>query len=163
MRRNPLVLLCFLGVFARVAQGQTQTEAIEPVHITAGTVLTFYLQTRLHPANQNATDELPRGTILRVKMLDPINSGVDHDGSQFRGVVISSVVSGDEVIVHPEAEVRGILVLLRSRGHPNGFRYELMVTSVNDHGKSLNLTASLNSSFFDGGSQPAPPTKAGEK
>ena len=42
-----------------------------------------------------------------------------------------------KVIVHSESEVRGILVLLRSKNHPEGFRYELLVTSVTDHAKTL--------------------------
>jgi len=61
---------------------------------------------------------------------------------------------GDGVVIHSEAEVRGLLVLLRKQNHPNGFRYELLLTELSDHGKSYLLTASLNDSFFDAGPQP---------
>ena len=67
---------------------------------------------------------------------------------------MSPVVSGNEVIVHADAEVQGLLALLRSRTHPEGFRYELLITSVKDHGKTYDLTASLNTAFFDGGARP---------
>jgi hypothetical protein len=45
--------------------------------------------------------------------------------------------------------VRGILALLRSRSHPDGFRYELLITRLTDHGKSYVLTASLKPSLAD--------------
>ncbi|HUK31985.1 MAG TPA: hypothetical protein VLV89_12785 [Candidatus Acidoferrum sp.] len=159
MRRHLLVILCLVSMFACIAQAQSFV--IQPVLVASGTTLTFYLQTRLHPNSAVATDALPQGTILRVKMLGAVDSSVDHDGTEFHGVIVSPVVSGTETIVHPDAEVRGILVLLRSKNHPEGFRYELMVTRVIDHGKSYDLTASLNASFFDAPTQPAPVTKAG--
>jgi hypothetical protein len=62
---------------------------------------------------------------------------------------VSSVVSGNEIVVHPDAEVHGLLALLRSRSHPDGFRYELLITELTDHGKAIALTASLNPSFSD--------------
>jgi hypothetical protein len=169
MPRHPLVILRLVSMFACVAQSQAQTQSqaqgfvIQPVLVPSGTILTFYSQARLHPNIADAADALPKGTVLRVKMLTPLDSSVDHDGTEFRGVIVSPVVSGTETVVHPDAEVRGILILLRSKNHPEGFRYELMVTHVTDHGKCFDLTASLNESFFDGPSQPAPVTKAGTK
>ena len=157
MRRNTVVALCLVSAFACAAQAQN---TIEAVHVAAGTILTFHLQTRLKPNSEDQMDVLPRGTILRVKMLDSIDSGVDHDGAGFRGVVVSSVVSGNELIVHRDAEVRGLLALLRSKSHPEGFRYELLVTQVTDQGKSCNLTASLHASFFESGSPPISATNA---
>ncbi len=53
-------------------------------------------------------DVLPSGTILRVKILDSIDSNVDRDGAEFRGVIVSSVVAGKVTVLHPDAEVRGI-------------------------------------------------------
>ncbi len=72
------------------------------------------------------------------------------------------VYASGKVIVHPDSEVRGILVLLRSRNHPEGFRYELLVTSVTDHAKTYDLTASLNPSFADGGAPPSAASKPEE-
>jgi len=50
--------------------------------------------------------------------------------------------------------------LLRSRNHPEGFRYELLVTSLTDHAKTYAVTASLNASFFDAGASTVPVSKA---
>jgi hypothetical protein len=154
MHRFGLVFLCFVCVFGGTARGQSAN--VEPIHAQVGTVLTFHMQTRLNPADRNETDVLPRGTVIRVKMLNGVDSRVDRDGSEFHGEVVDSVSAGSKIIVHSESEVRGILVLLRSRNHPEGFRYELLVTSVTDHAKTYDLTASLNPSFFDAGA-PAPP------
>ena len=148
MQRYAIGVLCSIAVLAVPLRGQKPI--LEPIHAAAGTVLTFHLQTRLHPAHENATDALPRGTEVRVKMLDSIDSSVDRDGAEFHGTLVTPIVSGYEIIVHAESEVRGLLVLLRSRNHPDGFRYELLITGVRDHGKPLELTASLNPSVFDG-------------
>jgi hypothetical protein len=153
MRIRALVFVCLLVILAKSAQAQSSI--LEPIHIPSGTILTFHLQTRLNPGAGNDVDVLPKGTVLRVKMLDPIDSKVDRDGAEFHGVVVSSVVSGDATVVHTDAEARGIFVLLRSRNHPDGFRYELLVTGITDHGRNFDLTASLNPSFHDGGDQPA--------
>lgn len=156
MRRAVVLAVYFVSVLA--CSAQTQKTVPDPVHVAAGTVLTFHLQTRLHPSSGNETDGLPEGTILRVKMLDSVDSSVDRDGTEFRGVLVSSVTSGDQVVVHPDAEIRGVLALLRSKNHPEGFRYELLITQMEDQGKSYSLTASLNPSFFDGPSHPVSAT-----
>jgi len=159
MHRFGLVFLCFVCVFQGTARGQNAN--IEPIHAQPGAVLAFHVQTRLNPTDRNEMDVLPKGTVLRVKMLNGVDSGVDRDGSEFHGEVVESVSAGSKVIVHPESEVRGILVLLRSKNHPDGFRYELLVTSLTDHAKTYDVTASLNPSFFDAGA-PAPPTSKAE-
>jgi len=158
MHRFGVVFLCAASVFAGAACGQNAT--IEPIHAHLGAVLTFHLQTRLNPADPNDIDVLPRGTVIRVKMLNGMDSGVDRDGSVFHGAVVDSVSAGDKIIVHSESEVRGILVLLRSKNHPEGFRYELLLTSVTDHAKTYDMTASLNPSFFDASATSAPVSKA---
>ena len=154
MRRSLVGVLCFVTVIAGPAHGRSPIVA--PVRVAAGTVLNFHLQTRLNPAGGDALDALPKGTILQVKILDSIDSAVDRDGAEFHGSMVAPLVLGEDVVVHPKAEVRGLLVLLRSRRHPDGFRYELLLTGITDRGKSYDLTASLNPSFLDPGAQPAP-------
>jgi len=92
-------------------------------------------------------------------MLDTVDSAVDSDGTEFHGTLAAPLLLGSEVIVPSEAEVRGLLVLLRSRSHPEGFRYELLLTGLTARGKSYDLTASLNPSFLDSGDRPAPNSK----
>lgn len=149
MKRIALVAVCITSAFASVAQGQASSATPVPVRVTAGTVLTFYLHARLNPTSGDSLDGLPKGTLLRVKMLDSIDSAVNADGAEFRGTVVSGLTSSGELVIHRESEVRGILALLRSRSHPDGFRYELLITGLTDHGKSYALTASLNPSFTD--------------
>jgi hypothetical protein len=144
---SAISLSCFFILF--VSPTRAQLTRVDPVHLAAGTVLTFHLQTRLHPVQGNAMDLLPTGTVLRVTLLDSIDSATERDGAEFRGVLVSALVSGQETIVRLDSEVRVLLALLRSKNHPDGFRYELLATSVKDHGKSLDLTASMNPVFLD--------------
>ena len=161
MSRFYAAVLCLLGVFGIPAY--SQTPVMEPIHVAAGTVLTFHLQTRLNPAEDDALDVLPKGTLLQVKILDSIDSRRNEDGTEFRGSIASAIVSGEQVVVHTDAEVRGLLVVLRSKSHPEGFRNELLITGLVDHGKTHALTASLNASFFDSGpAQPASSKPANE-
>src|SRR5437660_8809189 len=145
MKRIVPAALSFLAALTIATYGQAFK--VGPVRVSAGTVLTFYLHARLNTANGDGVDGLPKGTLLRVKMLDSIDSAVNSDGTEFHGTVVSGLASSREVVIHPDSEVRGILALLRSRSHPDGFRYELLITSLTDHGKSYVLTASLRPSL----------------
>jgi hypothetical protein len=162
MKRNSLVAMCIVGAFASTARGQATS--IEPVHVSAGTVLTFYLHARLNPTSGDSVDGLPQGTLLRVKMLNSVDSAVNADGTEFHGTVMSGLTSSGEIVIRSGSEVRGILALLRSRNHPEGFRYELLITDLTDHGKSYSLTASLNPSLADSAvastAKPAPRTNS---
>jgi hypothetical protein len=59
------------------------------------------------------------------------------------------------VVIHADATVRGLFAILRSRSHPDGFRYELLITGIADGGKLFQLTASLSPSFQDPAAQTA--------
>ena len=155
MIRRFLVCLVCLSALSAAARGQGP--GLKPLQIPSGETLTFYLQTRLAPADGNVIDQLPKGTILKVKLSEAIDSEKDHDGQRFRGMIVTSIQSSSGVVIHAEAEVQGLFVLLRSRNHPDGFRYELLITSVRDGEKNFELTASLNPSFMDSGSGPSSP------
>ena len=161
MHRSAVVCFALITFCACLVSGQSFV--IQPVHVISGTVLDFHMQTRLHPNSEDLLDVLPSGTILRVKIQDHLDSSVDHDGAEFHGVIVAPVVSGNETIVHSDAEVGGILALLRSKSHPDGFRYDLLITHLTDHGKSYSLTASLGASFFEGGNQSVPASTSGTK
>jgi hypothetical protein len=161
MRRYSLAVLCFTFLLAGVAAAQKFV--VEPVKVTSGTILTFHMQTRLHPNSEDLLDVLPSGTVLQVRIEDRLDSSVDHDGAEFHGVIISPVTSGNETIVHSDAEVQGILVLLRTKNHPDGFRYDLMITRLTDRGKTYSLTASLGTSFFENVSRSVPTASGAAK
>lgn len=163
-------LLCAASVFAAVSSGQgtpalpaNSSSRVEPLRIPSGTILEFHLQTRLHATAEDPLDALPQGTVLHVKILRPIDSTVDRDGSEFHGWVVSDLALGDGVVIHSDSQVRGLLVLLRSRNHPEGFRYELLLTELTDHGNSYPLTASLGASFADAGPHRVTTAKAAPK
>jgi len=153
MSRFLALVLCAVSVFAISSFAQGSTPSIVPIRVPAGSILAFHLQTRLRSTEADPLDALPQGTVFHVKMLTSIDSNADRDGSEFRGSVVSDLSLGDGVVIHSNAEVRGLLVLLRSKNHPDGFRYELLLTELTDQGKSYPLTASLNASFFDAVSQ----------
>jgi hypothetical protein len=155
------VALCIAGMFA--GRADCQVSRIEPLRISAGTILTFHLQNRLRTATGDAMSNLPKGAILQVKMLDSIDTSVNHDGAAFRGSIVAPVVYRNQVVVHSDAGVQGLLALLRSRNHPEGFRYELLVTGITQDGKSYALTASLSPSLFDAGPRPFPLTSTALK
>ena len=161
MHHSVIVVLCLISLFASPTPSQNAIAA--PVRVAAGTILNFHLQTRLNPSAGDTLDALPKGTVLQVRILDSIDSGADRDGTEFHGLLAAPLLLEGEVVVRSEAEVRGLLVLLRSRNHPDGFRYELLVTGLTDRGKSFDLTASLNPSFLDPGTQPAPGSKTTTK
>src|SRR6266446_10970342 len=161
MCRSFTAVLCLASLFA--ATTYSQAPAVAQFRVAAGAVLKFHLQTRLNPAVRDALDALPKGTVLEVRMLDSIDSAADRDGAEFHGTLVTPLVLEGEVIVHSEADVRGILVLLRSKTHPDGFRYELLVTGLTDGGKSYDLTASLHPSFLDPAVQPAADSKSATK
>lgn len=158
MHRHAVAVLCFASMFAGAVEGQKP--AIDPVAIPAGAVLTFHLQTRMDPGAGNEIDMLPKGTEVRVKLLKGIDSAIDPDGSEFRGLLVSPLSSGNRVVVHSEAQAQGILALLRSRNHPEGFRYELLLTSISDQDKIYELTASLNPSLLDAAPASAEPASS---
>jgi hypothetical protein len=153
MSRFLALVFCTVGVFAISSPAQVSSSTIEPMRIPAGSILAFHLQTRLRHTQADPLDALPQGTVFHVKMLTSIDSNADRDGSEFHGLVVSDLSLGDSVVIHSNAEARGLLVLLRSKNHPDGFRYELLLTELTDQGKPYPLTASLHASFLDAGSE----------
>jgi hypothetical protein len=162
MFRFLAVVLCAVCVFAVSSPAQVSNSTLEPIRVQAGSVLAFHLQTRLRHNEADPLDGLPQGTVFHVKILNAIDSTADRDGSEFHGSVVSDLSLGDGVVIHADSEVRGLLVLLRSKNHPDGFRYELLLTELTDHGKSYPLTASLNSSFHDSSAQSSPSSSGSE-
>jgi hypothetical protein len=111
-----------VGVMSLLAMMPAHTESSEvaQIQVVVRTVLPFHLQNRLNSVAGNQLDILPAGTVLNVRMLDSIDSTMNRDGAPFRGLVVSSLVSGNRVVIDSEAEVHCLLVLLRSKRHPMG-------------------------------------------
>jgi hypothetical protein len=159
VRHFPALAVCFLGLFAPAVRGQVLS--IKPVQFESGTVLDFRLQTRLHASAGDPLNTFPDGTVLQVKMLDSIHRSAEADGVPFRGTVVSSLIVGGRVVIHPGAEVHGIQILLRNRNHPEGFRYELLITDLIDEGESHTITASFDPAFAEASGAALPGADAG--
>lgn len=153
MMIRPAIIAALAVLFA--APGFSQSASISPLQIPAGSVVTFQLQSRLSAAPGNAADALPAGTTMQIKLLDRVDSRTEEDGSAFDGVLVSSLEENNHVVIGANAQAHGLLALLRSRQHPEGFRYELLVTNIVDGGKSYVVTASLDSSLFEPSPKPA--------
>lgn len=148
MRKIRLGVLC--AITLSIHPLFAQSSGVAPVRVPVGSVLTFYLQTRLNPNAENPLDGLPKGTVLRVRLLDAIDSNLEVDGATFRGILDAPLTDEHKTtLVEEHAEVRGLLVLLRSKTHPEGFRYELLLTGIKINGKMQDLTAILNPTFGD--------------
>lgn len=147
MTRRPALFAAIVVLFAAPSFGGSPS--ISPLQIPAGSVVDFQLQSRLSPSAADAADSLPAGTTLRVKLLDQIDSRINGDGSAFQGVLVSPLEQNNHVVISANAQARGLLALLRSQRHPEGFRYELLVTNLVDGDKSYVVTASLGSSLFE--------------
>lgn len=145
MHRCTAALLYFLGLCLPGAWGQGAT--LERISLPAGSVVTFHVQSRLNPDETNARNLLPQGTVLRVRLAEAIDSDLERDGAEFHGVVTAPVYAEKVERIHAEARVHGIFVLLRSRNHPDGFRYELLITGIEVRGKTVTVTASLGESL----------------
>jgi hypothetical protein len=150
--KRSAIVAAIVVLFA--APSFSQSASIRPLQIPAGAIVNFELQSRLNPSTADPADALPAGTKLRVKLLDEIDSRVDQDGSAFQGVLVLPLEQNDHVVLGANARVNGLFALLRSRQHPEGFKYELLVTNVVDGGRSYVVTASLDPSLFE-----PPPTQ----
>jgi hypothetical protein len=154
VRRIHAFVVCALVSVAVTVRGQALS--IKPIQIASGTVITFHLQTRLRASASDPLNNLPSGTLLQVKMLDTMQRTADADGVPFRGSVVSPLVVNGQVIIHPDAVVQGLQILLRNRNHPEGFRYELLITGLVDQGQSYTITASFDPPFTEANGAPLP-------
>ena len=102
MRHSFAAVLCFVSLASAAPR---PNPAVAPVRVAAGTVLKFHLQTRFNPTAGDNLDSFPKGTVLEVRMLDSIDSAVDHDGAEFHGSLAAPLVLGGEVIIDRKSVV----------------------------------------------------------
>jgi len=112
MPRSLVGVLCFLALLSGSARGQSPSITqfgSPPVRFWSFMCKPGYIQ-RAETLWTLCQRDGPAG-----RMLDSIDSGVDQDGAEFHGLLTVPLFWEAKVIVRPEAEVRGLLVLLRSR------------------------------------------------
>ena len=74
------------------------------------------------------------GTMLNIRMIDPVDTGRNHPGDSFRATLDSPITVGDKVVIPEGAEVTGRVAELKDSGHFSGqpgLALELASLSVN--------------------------------
>jgi hypothetical protein len=76
---------------------------------------------------------VPAGSVISVRMVDPVDSERDHPGDEFAASVIAPVVVNDHVVVQQGADARVRLIDARTAGHMQGqsmLQVELIAVSA---------------------------------
>jgi hypothetical protein len=91
------------------------------------------------------------GTMLNIRMIDPVDTGKNHPGDSFRATLDSPITVGDKVIIPEGADVVGRIVDLKDAGRfagqpqvalelaslsVNGRKYTLHTNQYTRHGTS---------------------------
>jgi hypothetical protein len=124
----------------QTANDQMRTFQIGQVTAAAGAIGTFYLT---DPAEIGGLS-FQAGTLLRVKILNQISSLVDQSGTAFTGLLVVPLQLKGQIVVNAGAQVRGSLALLRSKAHPDGRCYDLLISQIADRGKTFSVYATLH-------------------
>ena len=83
---------------------------------------------------------LPEGTVLSVRLIDPIDSATNQAGDSFRATLDSPVTIDGDVVVPANADIQGRVVESKSAGHYAGkpeLALELVSLKVNNNTYSL--------------------------
>jgi BON domain/YMGG-like Gly-zipper len=64
--------------------------------------------------------EIPAGTSLRIQMIDPVDSTVNHTGDTFHASLLSPIVVDNQVVVPSGTDITAKLVNAKSAGHMTG-------------------------------------------
>jgi BON domain len=84
--------------------------------------------------------EIPAGTRIDIRMIDAVDSSVNHTGEIFHASLDSPIVVGNQVVIPRDADVYVRLVDARSAGHYSGqseLRLELVRLSYQGHSYPL--------------------------
>ncbi|HSE48510.1 MAG TPA: BON domain-containing protein [Terriglobales bacterium] len=87
--------------------------------------------------------EIPAGTTLSVRMLDPVDSDKNQVGDRFRATLDSPIVVDDRVAIPANADIEGRVVDLASAGHFKGkSQLALELTRVSYSGHTYSIATS---------------------
>ena len=83
---------------------------------------------------------VPEGTVVAIRLVDPIDTAQAKAGDTFRATVSQPVMVGDEVVIPSDADVEGQIVNAASAGHFTGqSALALTLTRLRVGGKSYAL------------------------
>jgi hypothetical protein len=95
------------------------------------------------PPPQPKTVEFPAGTSLTLRMIDGVDSSVNHTGEVFHASLDEPLVTEEQVVIPKGAEVFVRLVDAASAGHMTGrSQLRLELTRIDFQGKSYPLVSS---------------------
>ncbi len=86
------------------------------------------------PPPQPVRVTIPSGTVVTVRMIDPVSSQTAQAGQVFAASVFSPVVVGNRVVIPQGADAKVRVVQVRSAGHYQGqseLKLELVAVNVN--------------------------------
>jgi hypothetical protein len=93
------------------------------------------------PPRQPVQITVPSGTVISVRMIDSIDSQLNHPGEEFSASLEAPVVVSDKVVIPQGSDARVRLVESRSAGHMTGSsELQLELIALNANGNSYNVT-----------------------
>ena len=83
---------------------------------------------------------IPDGTVLQIRMIDTIDSGINQPGDRFRATLDAPITIDDNVVVPHGADIEGRVAELKSAGHYTGRpEIALELTALNVNGRRYSL------------------------
>ncbi len=81
------------------------------------------------------------GTVLSIRMIDPIDSDRNQIGDRFRATLDTPISINDQIVLPQGADIEGRVAELRSSGHFTGqSEIALELTSLSINGRRYNIT-----------------------
>jgi hypothetical protein len=86
---------------------------------------------------------VPDGTMLSVRLVDPIDTERNHEGESFRATLDGPITVDDQIAIPADADVKGVIVAAKQEGHYTGqSALALELTQVSYNGHTYNLQTS---------------------
>ncbi len=83
---------------------------------------------------------IPDGTMLSVRLVDPIDTERNHEGEPFRATLDGPITVDDQIAIPADADIKGVIVAAKQEGHYTGqSALALELTQVSYNGHTYNL------------------------
>jgi hypothetical protein len=83
---------------------------------------------------------IQEGTMLSVRLVDPIDTERNHEGEPFRATLDGPITVDDQIAIPADADVKGVIVAAKQEGHYTGqSALALELTSISYNGHTYNL------------------------
>lgn len=83
---------------------------------------------------------IQEGTMLSVRLVDPIDTERNHEGEPFRATLDGPITVDDQIAIPADANVKGVIVAAKQEGHYTGqSALALEATQISYNGHTYNL------------------------